>query len=96
MNLLDKIGKAVRDTIYEAFFDFTETLDLEDLRGKGYSVHEYRLSVDGMDKLYVLVLDYKIQMGATLIINRAEENPIVSILNGKEVMDVLGYVKSAR
>jgi hypothetical protein len=68
LHLLEKIGIAVRDTIYEAFHELTKTVDLEEMLEKGYSVQEFPLSPSGLDKLYVLSKDKVIKMGGTLIV----------------------------
>lgn len=69
MNLLDEIGKVVRDVIYEAFHEYTRTVDLEEIKEKGYEVKEFRLSPSGTDKLYVLSKGMNIKMGGSVTVD---------------------------
>lgn len=69
MHLLEMIGLAVRDVIYEGFHELTKTVDLEEMTEKGYKVQEFPLSSSGLDKLYVLSKDKVIQMGGVLMVD---------------------------
>jgi hypothetical protein len=90
MHLLEKIGIAVRDTIYEAFHELTKTVDLEEMLEKGYTVQEFPLSPSGMDKLYVLSKDKVIQMGGTLIVHEGEA--IAHVINPNHTLKILKHI----
>jgi hypothetical protein len=97
MHLLEKIGKAVRDTIYEAFHELTETVDLEELKDKGYEVKEFPLSSSGLDKLYVLSHNRIIRMGGTIVIDPTTKEPVTHLLNPNQTLKTLKHIsKSAK
>ena len=93
MHLLEKIGIAVRDTIYEAFHELTKTVDLEELKEKGYEVKEFTLSFSVMDKLYVLSKDNVIQMGGTLMIHPETKEVTAHVLNPERTLIILKYIR---
>lgn len=94
LNLLDRIGKEVRDVIYEGFFEVAQIVGLKELKELGYMVKEFHLSPDGMDKLYVLSLDGVIKMGGTITIERTPNtSKVVShLLNPERTLMVLNYI----
>lgn len=100
MHLLEKIGLAVRDTIYEGFHEVTKTIDLEEMKEKGYEVKEFPLSSSGLDKLYVLSKDKVIQMGGTLMVypeKRVTDEVVAHLLKPEETLAVLKHIsKSAK
>lgn len=95
MLLLEKIGKAVRDTIYEAFHEVSETVDLEEMLEKGYRVQEFPLSLSGLDKLYVLSKDNVIKMGGTLIVYHRLNEVSVHVLNPERTLLVLKHISNS-
>jgi hypothetical protein len=101
MHLLEKIGIAVRDTIYEAFHELTKTVDLEEMKEKGYEVKEFplspTLSTQGLDKLYVLSKDKVIKMGGTLMVYPEMDKVIPHVLKPEDTLKVLKHIsKSAK
>jgi hypothetical protein len=94
MNLLERIGKEVRDVIYEGFFEAAQIVGLKELKELGYVVKEFHLSPDGMDKLYVLSLDGVIKMGGTITLERYPTITEVKshLLNPERTLMVLNYI----
>ena len=92
MHLLEKIGIAVRDTIYEAFHELTKTVDLEEMKEKGYEVKEFPLSSSGMDKLYVLSKDNVIQMGGVMIVHPIENEPKAAVMDPHRTLITLKHI----
>lgn len=94
VSVLDKIGKLVRDVVYEAFMDLTLTTELDELKKKGFVVREFHLDPSGMDKLYVLSKDEVIQMSGTITTDRETMEPEVHLHNGTQTMKILKLIRS--
>ena len=92
MHLLEKIGLAVRDTIYEGFHELTKTVDLEEMKEKGYEVKEFPLSSSGLDKLYVLSKDKVIKMGGTMMFHPEMGEVQAHLLKPEETLAVLKHI----
>jgi hypothetical protein len=94
MNLLELIGLAVRDGVYETFMEVTKTTELKELKEAGYVVKEVPLSPDPstMDRLYILTFGTKIICSCSLVIEKAE--PVVKVHSPLETKEVLRHLKS--
>lgn len=64
--LLENIGLAVRDGVYETFMMYTNTTDLQELKESGYTVKEFPLGTNKIDRLYVLQLGNTIHLSCSL------------------------------
>ena len=95
MNLLEKIGIALRDGVYEVFMGMTDTTDLKELKEKGFAVKEMPLSPHpaSMDKLYILTNDKKIWGACSLVINQNE--PEVKFHTPVETLEVIRRITRA-
>lgn len=93
MNLLDKIGEAVRDTIYEAFHEVSKTVDLEELKEKGYEVKEFRLSPSGADKLYVLSKGMNIKIGGSVTVEPDTYEVHTHLHTAKQTFELLKVLR---
>lgn len=95
MSILDKIGMALRDGVYEIFMEYAKVTDLKELREKGFSVKELPLSPDPatMDKLYILTKGTFIICSCTLTVVLGE--PVVRFLNNLETFEAIQRIKAA-
>jgi hypothetical protein len=95
MNLLELIGLAVRDGVYEVFMEVTKTTDLKELKEGGYVVKEVPLSPDltSMDRLYILTHGDRIICSCSLVVEKAE--PVVKVHTPLETKEVLRRLKSS-
>lgn len=96
MNLLELIGLAVRDGVYETFMEVTKTTDLKELKEGGYVVKEVPLSPDpqSMDRLYILTFGDRIICSCSLVVEKAE--PIVKVHTALETKEILRRLKSVQ
>lgn len=100
MNILEKLGLAVRDGVYETFLTVTDTTDLKELREAGYKVTELQLSIDGLDRLYILHTPSKpknvIKVGCTIEWDHETQEPIVKVHTPLETKEILRHVASGK
>jgi hypothetical protein len=95
MNLLEKIGIALRDGVYELFMEYSKTTDLKELKEAGYAVKELPLSPHpaNTDKLYILTRGKVIHCACSLVIIDGE--PEVKFHTPLEAIEVVKRITRA-
>ena len=96
MNILQKLGLAVRDGVYETFMTVTDTTDLKELREAGYKVDEIPLSMDGLNRLYILQKNKAIKVSCTITWDYKAQEPIVKVHTPLETKELLRHVASGK
>lgn len=96
MNLLEKLGVAVRDGVYEVFMEYTKTTDLKELKGSGHKVDEIPLSMDGLNRLYILHREKAIQIGCTVIFDHKLGDYVVKMYKPLETKELLKQVAAGK
>lgn len=104
MNLLEMIGIAVRDGVYEVFMEYAKVTELKELKEAGFSVSEFPLDTNpaSVDKLYVLLKENKIQLGCSLTIEKviaidpyAHPEPVVRQFSALETFELIKRISLA-
>lgn len=96
MNILQKLGLAVRDGVYETFMMYTKTTDLKELAASGHKVDELMISTDGLNRLYILHEDKDIKVSCTVTWDYEDQEPIVKVHTPLETKELLRHVASGK
>lgn len=89
---LDLYNMALRDGVYEVFTEATKTMDLVELKEKGYRVVEIPLSPkSSWDKLFILMKEKQIIVGCSLVLERDDFK--VRTHTGLETKEVLRVIR---
>ena len=96
MNILEKLGLAVRDKVYGTFMEVSMTTDLKELASSGHKVDEIPLSMDGLNRLYILQRDKVIRVSCSLTWNHDTQEPIVKVHTPLETKELLRHVASGK
>lgn len=96
MNILEKLGLAVRDGVYETFLMYTDTTDLKELTSSGHKVDELMLSTDGLNRLYILHKgeDKAIQISCSVTFDYDTQEPTVKAHTPLETREILQRIAS--
>lgn len=92
MNVLEKLGVAVRDGVYETFMEYTKTTDLEELKASGHKVTEIPITMDGLNRLYILHKIKAIQVGCTVTLDHEIGDFVVKMHTPRETKELLRYM----
>ena len=96
MNVLEKMGEAVRDGVYEIFMEYTKTTDLKELRTSGHAVTEIPLAMDGLNRFYILHLNQAIQVSCSLQFDHEVGEFMVKVHAPKESMEILRRISAGQ
>ena len=96
MNVLEKMGEAVRDGVYEIFMEYTKTTDLEELRASGHAVTEIPLAMDGLNRFYILHRNQAIQVSCSLQFDHEVGEFMVKVHTPKESMEILRRISAGQ
>ena len=96
MNLLEKLGTAVRDGVYRTFMIHTGTEDLEELRASGSQVTEIPLAMDGLNRLYILHKNQAIQLSCSVQFDYESGEPTVKAHEPRETKEILRRISSGQ
>ena len=96
MNVLEKLGTAVRDGVYETFMEYTKTTDLEELRASGHAVTEIPLAMDGLNRFYILHRNQAIQVSCSVEFDHEVGDFIVKIHTPRESKEILQRISAGQ
>lgn len=96
MNVLEKLGEAVRDGVYETFMEYTKTTDLKELRASGHAVTEIPLAMDGLNRFYILHRNHAVQVSCSVQFDHEIGDFVVKIHTPLETIEVLKRISAGQ
>ena len=96
MNILEKMGVAVRDGVYETFMQYTNTVDLKGLSASGHAVTEIPLAMDGLNRFYILHRNQAIQVSCSVQFDHEIGEFIVKVHTPRESVEVLKRISAGQ
>lgn len=96
MNVLEKMGEAVRDGVYETFMQYADVVDLESLRSSGHAVTEIPLAMDGLNRFYILHRNQSIQISCSMQFDHEVGEFVVKAHTPIESIEILKRISTGQ